>query len=90
MKTKDPVTAFAEIPVYPMGEVPDNLFDARLSCALAKRVLLARSYDSEVDPETAITDTLADLRHLCERLGVDYYECDARAYRLYLAEKGTE
>lgn len=37
-------------------------------------------------PENGICDLLADLRHLCDSLNLDFAELDLRAYRHYQAE----
>jgi hypothetical protein len=39
------------------------------------------------DVESSITDILADLRHLCDKNGLDFATRDKTAYMHYLAEK---
>lgn len=40
--------------------------------------------------ETLIGDVLADLRHLCDSLGLDFAGIDDQAHRRYLEEIGGE
>ena len=42
--------------------------------------------DYDNGPEQAVTEILADLRHFCDRHGLDYAERDRAAYGFYLAE----
>lgn len=53
----------------------------------AARVLLAiyPAYD-DADAHSAITDTLNDLRHLCDLLGVNFSERNVLAHRSYMEE----
>lgn len=37
-------------------------------------------------PEDGISDLLADIRHLCDLLGLDFSDLDSRAYRNYVSE----
>ncbi len=37
-------------------------------------------------PVEGIADLLADLRHLCDALGLDFAELDSRAYDHYICE----
>ena len=90
--TKLPRTAWSRIPHGPLGSPQmDAMKPGTLhSAALAKRALVA-SYEeatgTEAYPEI-VTDLLADLRHLCDRLGWSYAELDASAHRHYLTEIG--
>jgi hypothetical protein len=52
----------------------------------ALRALRAGGYLDGNDVETAITDLLSDLRHLCDRRSLAFLECDGRADRHYLHE----
>jgi hypothetical protein len=40
----------------------------------------------EADTEAALTDLLADLRHFCDREGLDFEEYMLRALKNYLQE----
>ena len=42
--------------------------------------------DYEDGPEKAMAEILTDLRHYCDRHGLDYAERDRAAYGFYLAE----
>ena len=45
--------------------------------------------DDYTDPSDAISDLLADLRHRCDELGVDYDALDGRAAVNYGAEAAS-
>lgn len=50
----------------------------------AVRAYAARCFPSGGEaPETVIGDLLADMRHLCDAIGVDYDDVDAAAWRRY-------
>ncbi|NJO81567.1 MAG: hypothetical protein HC828_01570 [Blastochloris sp.] len=42
----------------------------------------------EDDPHTALVDFLADARHFCDALGLDYGDADRRAQQHYIADLG--
>lgn len=79
-----------EIPVTKLGDLNDPLFESlpasKLRPIIAKRALLASYEDADCDAESAIKDCLSDLRHLCDRLGVNFGELDSSAYDNYLNE----
>ena len=84
--------AWAAIPHYPIGQVPEALPDenpALYRQVIAKRAILAACENSE-DPEAGVTDLLADLRHLCDGLGWDFATLDGAAYRHYAEEKSGD
>ena len=81
---------FAKIPDFPLGQVPVGLDGNPLRLALAKRALMAGYESAEDDPADALCDLLADLRHLCDALGLDYAAADRTAYQYYLEEKSEE
>ena len=51
----------------------ERVFYARAAVTAYANVKGERLND---DPETYITDLLADLRHLCEHAGLEFAECD--------------
>lgn len=53
---------------------------------LAERALHA-AYGEFDGPEDRVTDLLSDLRHFCDRLGMDFAQLDRVAYRRYADEK---
>lgn len=53
---------------------------------IAKVLLATNTCSAPEDPETVIQDVLADLRHLCDALGLDFGLVDSRAYSHYAAE----
>lgn len=74
-----------KIPVYAIGEIPEPEPPRyKHGQTVAKRALLAATEDD--DPEDAIVDLLADLRHLCDALGLSMADLDKRAHSHYLAE----
>ena len=84
--------AWAAIPHYPLGQVPEVLPDENPSLyrqVIAKRAILA-AYENGDDPEAGVTDLLADLRHLCDALGWDFATLDGAAYRHYAEEKSGD
>ena len=90
--TKSGDDAWAAIPHYPLGQVPDALPDenpALYRQVIAKRAILA-AYEHGDDPEAGVTDLLADLRHLCDALGWDFATMDGAAYRHYTEEKSGD
>lgn len=61
---------------------------AKINKSRADRIaaLLARNYEGATDWQATVTDTLSDLRHLCDRHGLAFHECDRLAYGHYSAE----
>lgn len=79
---------WSRIPHYPLGDVPDDLPDENpilYRRIIAKRAIVA-AYEDEM-PEQCITDLLADLRHLCDSLGLDFGALDRAAYVAYARER---
>ena len=79
---------WGKIPHHPLGEVPDDLPDENpilYRRIIAKRAIIA-AYEDEI-PQQCITDLLADLRHLCDALGLDFGTIDRAAYRAYARER---
>lgn len=64
----------------------------RQAVVRAKRALLASSTAdrAEFNPGLAIADVLADLRHLCDRLGLDFARIDKQAHGHYISELQTK
>lgn len=58
----------------------------RKRAALALRVLRASPWSFDDDAESAITDLLADIQHLCEQRGLDYHDLARRADNHYSYE----
>lgn len=58
----------------------------RIKRALKEYIKDARVWDPATQWQTVITDALADLRHLAQAEGVDFYACDKRAYGHYSTE----
>lgn len=73
------------IPVYKLGKTPENLPGKEYRCIVAKRAIMAAYEDPW--PEEAIIDLLADIRHLCDRLELDYGKLDDMAYGHYTEER---
>lgn len=85
----DPETrAYNAIPRYALGEAPEDMEPKEYRCTIAKRALEA-GYEEVTLPDT-IVDILADIRHLCDTLGLDYAFLDKQAYLAYLKEKYGE
>lgn len=84
------MTLYERIPDKHYGTLTDLEMDKwprrKLSSIIAKRALQA-AYGDENDPDTCIVDLLADLRHICDTLRLDFAELDRRAYDHYLLEK---
>lgn len=85
-----PIADFHDLPRRPSAKLgyvdplDDNRWRAEAAGA-AVRAYGVGGYDSE-EPATVVADLLADLRHLCDALGVDYDQLDARGQGHYLAE----
>lgn len=58
----------------------------RQAVVRVKRALLASSSKAELNPGLAIADMLSDLRHLCDRLGLDFAQIDRQAHGYYRSE----
>jgi hypothetical protein len=72
---------------WPLGAAPDRLPEGnRYRMMVAKRALMSAYEEADVEPDTCVADLLADLRHLCDRLGLDYAKLDRRAYHNYAEE----
>ena len=76
--------AFDEIPRYALGESPDDLHIHKYRLVIIKRALEA-GYEEVTIPETII-DILADIRHLCDEVGLDFGALDKQAYTYYIQE----
>jgi len=78
-----------EIPSYKLGQAPEDLHDKNpklYRLVVAKRALVAGYETVEDDIEACITDLLADLRHLCDALDLDFSALDNRGFGHYVAE----
>lgn len=78
-----------KIPHLPLGQVPDELPEKeplQYRRIVAKRAILA-AYEGGEAPPQLIADLLADLRHLCDGLELDFGELDRRAFRHYATER---
>lgn len=66
----------------------------RARCAAMAKVALVSIFGADLDevegPENGIADLLADLRHLCDTLGVDFVALLCRGQSNYLEEKGED
>lgn len=76
---------FDSIPRYALGETPENMENVEYRLVIIRRALEAGYEDTEI-PEVII-DILADIRHLCDRLKIDFASVDKKAYEYYLEEK---
>jgi hypothetical protein len=85
-KPVDVLEQFRAIPSYALGEVPEQVYGGAYRTIIAKRALTSSYEDTESDPVASITDILADLRHLCNTLGIDYAECNRMAAMHYREE----
>ena len=54
--------------------------------AVIERILRDHYGTDSVNPGQDVAEILADLRHYCDRHGLDYGERDRAAYGFYLAE----
>ncbi len=85
------ISLWERIPEYALGDAPEDLPEKLYRQIIAKRALQA-SYEAVApntptpDPEDAITDMLADLRHLCDGLNLDFAQLDRKAYKYYIEE----
>lgn len=90
MNTPDRIEArWSQIPHLPLGTVPEALPEKEPLAyrrIVAKRALLAAYEGGERAPQL-IADLLADLRHLCDGLGLDFGEMDRAAFRHYASER---
>lgn len=51
---------------------------------------LVSAYPSDVqDVSHLLTQALADLRHLADKHGLSFAQCDGNAYQIYLAERAA-
>lgn len=89
-KADDIEALWNAIPHYQIGELPDNLPDQDWILyrkIVAKRAILA-GYEDSISGE-CIVDLLADLRHVCDALCLDFALMDRQAYEHYVNEKAT-
>lgn len=59
----------------------------RQACVRVKRALITAHPNATVFPETAIADMLADIRHLCDRLKLDFAQLDKQGRGYYIEER---
>jgi hypothetical protein len=81
--------AWTAIPHYSLGDTPEALPDNNplmYRRIIAKRAIIAACEELS-DPQESVTDLLADLRHLCDALQLDYAKCDGAAPDRYVEEK---
>jgi hypothetical protein len=80
-----------DIPDYTLRNTPDDLPLKTYRLAAIKRALkagYARTRDAAPgDLCDYVTNALADLRHLCDALGIDFGDLDRRATGHHSAEK---
>ncbi len=76
-----------EIPDIELGKIPEDTAYPDRSAIIAKRFLKA-GYDAsdDGDLECHVTDAIADIRHLCDALGFDFFALYDSAYDHYRAE----
>jgi predicted metallopeptidase len=79
---------FNKIKIHELGKTPERLTGNNYRAHNAKRSILATYEDAESDASAAIVDLLADIRHLCDKVGLDYADHDRVAYNHYTEEKG--
>jgi hypothetical protein len=60
---------------------------ARLAIAPYARYKGLDDAEGSVEPADVMHELLADLRHLCDREGVDFAVCDRKAYASYREER---
>ncbi len=78
-----------EIPLHPLGTIPGDLPEENpllYRRVIAKRAIVAAYEESDL-PEACIVDFLADLRHLCDALGLDFAQLDHAAFLGYATER---
>lgn len=78
-----------EILLHPLGTIPDDLPAENpllYRRVIAKRAIVATYEESDL-PEACIVDLLADLRHLCDALGLDFAQLDRAAFLGYATER---
>lgn len=76
------------IPYYKFGEAPDGMPTVDYHLTVLKRALID-GYDAGKDDIIAVllTDMLADLRHMCDVLELDFGVLDKAAYEIYINER---
>lgn len=83
---------WAAIPHFPLGCVPEGLCEEQpllYRRIIAKRALVAGYEDAGEGGDTlqALVDAFADLRHLCDGLGVSFERMSKAGYEAYLMER---
>ena len=81
---------FNKIKVHELGKTPERLTGNNYRAHNAKRSIMATYEDADSDVGAAIVDLLADIRHLCDKIGLDYADHDRVAYNHYIEEKGRK
>jgi|GEM_PF-1519390 len=73
------------------SERPSRTYASRFDTAYyaVASSLWARGENSRAVDEDSVTDLLADLRHLCRALDLDYENCDRLAEMHFEAETGA-
>jgi hypothetical protein len=56
---------------------------------IANALKTVKEYDGALDYKASITDALSDLRHLCDKLDLDFAQCDRSAYDHYSMERAA-
>ncbi|OAM91612.1 hypothetical protein OH491_24355 [Termitidicoccus mucosus] len=83
--------AYAGIPLYKLGDIPDRLYTENPALARAcviKRGLVAAYEEGGTHAEQTITDALVDLRLLCDILNLDFFKIHDKACQYYAKEAG--
>ena len=78
------------IPNIAVAKLPARFLDdprlARKKAAIIAKQALLERVKLNKDPETAIVDLVADLRHLCDVLGIEWHDVRLQAASHYEAE----
>lgn len=73
-----------------LSNIPDAAWGiSKLHCLEAAQRVFRQLGADPVEVEFNIIDALANLRHLCDALGLDFAELDHLGYNHYADEKGT-
>lgn len=85
------MTRFGRIPNKPYGWKPgDETRTKRQRCSIIAKRALTAAYQEGIDPKTRIMDLLADLRHICDTLGLRFFDLDHAAQENYTEEIGED
>jgi len=69
------------------AQKPRNAIRAERAAQVLQQYRVTGIHEHNVEAHTLISDLLTDIRHLCDRVGLDFAQHDREAHLTYIAER---